>query len=135
MARNPLSIRLNQGIGQIIIFPRERGWRSLAACLGGADPQDRDEDLEIKMKIMTDSNICALCGGKLRDGLTELVLKAGDELAVIKRIPTLVCNCCHEAYLNPDVSEKIDQVMKEYRAGKLLARPIAAGEIELEMSA
>ena len=84
---------------------------------------------------MTDSDMCALCGGKLGEGFTELVLKAGDELAVIKRVPALVCGCCGEAYLTPEVSEKIDQVMKEYRTGKLLARPIAAGEIELEMSA
>ncbi|OYV11432.1 MAG: hypothetical protein CG445_1038 [Methanosaeta sp. ASM2] len=37
--------------------------------------------------MMTDSDICALCGGKLREGFTELVLKAGDDLAVIKRVP------------------------------------------------
>ena len=86
-------------------------------------------------EMMTSSDICALCGGNLREGFTELVLKAGDELAVIKRVPALVCSCCREAYLTPDVSERVDQVMKEYRAGKLLARPIAAGEIELKMSA
>ena len=84
---------------------------------------------------MTDSDICALCGGKLREGFTELVLKAGDVLAVIKSVPALVCNCCGEAYLTPYVSERVDQVMKEYQAGKLLSRPIAAGEIELEMGA
>ena len=86
-------------------------------------------------EIMTDSDICALCGGKLREGFTELVLKAGDELAVIKRVPALVCSCCGEAYLMPEVSEKVDRAMREYRAGRLLARPIAAGEIELKMSA
>jgi len=89
----------------------------------------------LKVEAMTDSDICALCGGKLREGLAELVLKAGDDLAIIKSVPALVCSCCGEAYLKPEVSEKIDQVMKEYRAGKLLARPIAAGEIELKMSA
>ena len=69
----------HQGIGfQIIVFPPDRGWRSLAADLDAADPQDRDEDLEMKMETMTDSDICALCGGKLREGLTELVLKAGN---------------------------------------------------------
>ena len=86
-------------------------------------------------EIMTSSDICALCGGKLRVGFTELVLKAGNEVVVIKRVPALVCSCCGEAYLTPEVSEKIDQVLKEYRAGKLLARPLAAGEIELKMSA
>lgn len=84
---------------------------------------------------MISSDICALCGGQLRNGFTELVLKAGNEVAVIKRVPALICCCCREAYLSPEVSEKIDEVMKEYRAGKILARPIAAGEIELKMSA
>lgn len=72
----------------------------------------------MKVEIITDSDICALCGGKLREGPTELVLKAGDELAVIKRVPALVCSCCGEAYLTPEASERVDQVMKEYRAGK-----------------
>ena len=92
-------------------------------------------DIEMKVEIMTDSDICALCGGKLREGPTELVSKAGDDLAVIKRVPALVCSCCGEAYLMPEVSEKVDRAMKEYRAGRLLARPIAAGEVELEISA
>ena len=86
-------------------------------------------------EIMTSSDICALCKGKLREGFTELVLKVGAEIVVIKRVPALVCSCCGEAYLTLEVSEKIDQVLKEYRAGKLLARPLAAGEIELKMSA
>ena len=58
--------------------------------------------------MMTDSDMCALCGGKLLEGFTELVLKAGDELAVIKRVPALICSCCGEAYLTPEESEKID---------------------------
>jgi len=85
--------------------------------------------------VMTSSDMCALCGGKLHEGFTELVLKPGAEVVVIKRVPALVCSCCGESYLTPEVSEKIDEVLKEYRAGKLLARPIAAGEIELKMSA
>ena len=89
----------------------------------------------MKEETMTDPDICALCGGKLREGLTELVLKAGDELAVIKRVPALVCSCCGEAYLTPEVSVRVERVMKEYRDGKLLARPLATGDVELEMSA
>ena len=99
-------------------------WPDEECCFGWQDEE-----------IMTSSDICALCGGKLREGFTELVLKAGVEVVVIKRVPALVCSCCGEAYLTPEVSEKIDQVLKEYRAGKLLARPLATGEIELEMSA
>ncbi|MCX6679641.1 MAG: type II toxin-antitoxin system MqsA family antitoxin [Methanothrix sp.] len=84
---------------------------------------------------MISSDVCALCGGKLCDGFTELVMKVGNEVVVIKRVPALVCNCCSEAYVTPEVSEKIDEVTQKFRAGKLLVRPLAAGEIELQMSA
>jgi len=79
--------------------------------------------------------MCALCGSKLREGSTDLVLKAGDEVVVIKKVPALVCSCCGEAYVTPEVSERIDDVMKEYRAGKLLTRPLVANEIEQKMTA
>ena len=84
---------------------------------------------------MISSDVCALCGGKRRDGFTELVMKVGNEVVVIKRVPALVCNCCSEAYVTPEVSEKIDEVTQKFRAGKLLLRPLAASEIELKMSA
>ena len=83
---------------------------------------------------MISSDTCALCGGRLREGFTELVMKVGNEVVVIKKVPALVCSCCGEAYVTPEVSEKIDEVTQEFRAGKLLARPLAAGEIELKMN-
>jgi len=84
---------------------------------------------------MISSDTCALCGGKLREGFTELVMKVENGVVVIKKVPALLCSCCGEAYVTPEVSEKIDEVMKEFWTGKLLARPLAAGEIELKMSA
>jgi YgiT-type zinc finger domain-containing protein len=84
---------------------------------------------------MISSDTCALCGGKLREGFTELVMKVGNEVVVIKKVPALVCSCCGEAYVTPEVSEKIDEITQEFRAGKLLVRPLAAGEIELKMNA
>lgn len=84
---------------------------------------------------MTNSDMCALCGGKLRDGFTDLMMKAANEVVIIKKVPAIVCGSCGEAYVTAKVSEKIDVVMIEYRAGKLPARPLAACEIELEISA
>lgn len=84
---------------------------------------------------MISSDTCALCGSKLREGFTELVMKVGNEVVVIKKVPALVCSCCGEAYVTPEVSEKIDEIIQEFRAGKLLVRPLAAGEIELKMNA
>ena len=49
------------------------------------------------------------------------------ELLVIKDVPVLVCDCCDEAYIAPEVSEKIDEIREEFYAGRLLA----TGEVAL----
>lgn len=85
--------------------------------------------------MLANSDMCALCGGKLRDGFTDLMMKAANEVVVIKKVPALVCCLYGEAYVTAEVSEKIDVVLKEYRAGKLPSRSLAACEIELKISA
>jgi len=75
---------------------------------------------------------CSLCKGKLRKGKTEFTVKVGKEVISIKDVPAYVCQEFGEAYFTPEISRKIDKVMKEFHKGKLLAHPIAAGEIKLE---
>ncbi len=73
------------------------------------------------------------CGkGMLHPGVKDFIVKVGDEIIVIKAVPALVCK---EAYFTPDISMKIDEVMKDYYAGKLRTRPLKAGEVELEQDA
>ncbi len=79
---------------------------------------------------MTDE-ICHQCGGNMKEGFTELRIRIGDELLVIKDIPAEVCACCDEALITPEVSRKIDKVIADYRAGKLPAKPLVASEIAL----
>lgn len=75
------------------------------------------------------------CGrGKLRQGITEYVTKVNDGVVVIKNVPALLCDLCDEAYLTPEVSREIDKIVKDFREGKLLAKPIAAGEVELKIN-
>jgi YgiT-type zinc finger domain-containing protein len=77
-----------------------------------------------------------LCGrGKLHEGFTELRIRVEDALLVIKNVPARVCNLCDEAYISPDTSRQIDEIMEKYRAGRLVARPIPAGEIDLLQAA
>jgi hypothetical protein len=35
----------------------------------------------------------------------------------------------------PEISRKIDQVMKDFYAGRLQTRPVKAGEVELKLNA
>ena len=77
-----------------------------------------------------------LCGrGKLHDGFTELKIKVQDTLLVVKNVPARVCDLCDEAYISPETSRQIDEIMQKYRAGRLVVKPIAAGESDLKQTA
>jgi YgiT-type zinc finger domain-containing protein len=74
------------------------------------------------------------CGrGRLRRGVTEYVTKVNGGVLVIKNVPALICDLCNESYLEPEASREIDKIVKDFREGRLLAKPIAAGEVELKM--
>lgn len=76
---------------------------------------------------------CSFCKGKLSKGKTEFVAKVGDEVISIKDVPAYICDNCGEAYFSSKISRKIDETMRDFHKGKLLVRPIAAGEIELRV--
>jgi YgiT-type zinc finger domain-containing protein len=76
---------------------------------------------------------CSFCKGKLREGKTEFVAKVGNEVISIKGVPAYVCENCGEAYFTPEISRKIDEVMRDFHEAKLLVHPLAAGEVELKI--
>ena len=76
---------------------------------------------------------CSFCKGKLYEGKTEFIAKVEDEVFSVKDVPAYVCENCGEAYFTPEISRKIDEVMRDFYRGKLLAHPIAAGEVEMEV--
>ena len=76
---------------------------------------------------------CSFCKGKLREGKAEFVAKVGDEVISIKNVPAYVCGNYGEAYFTAEISRKIDEVMKDFHEARLLARPLAAGEVELKI--
>jgi YgiT-type zinc finger domain-containing protein len=81
------------------------------------------------------STKCSFCEGRLQRGKTEFVARVEDEVIVIKEVPAYVCEQCGESYYTPEISRKIDEIMREFHRGKLLVRPLAAGEIELKLEA
>ena len=76
---------------------------------------------------------CSFCKGRLDEGKTEFVAKVGDEVISIKDVPAYACENCGESYFTPEISRKIDEVMRDFRRGELLARPIAVGEAEMKV--
>ncbi len=78
-----------------------------------------------------DPGKCLLCRCKMREGKTELAARVGDQVVVIKNIPAFVCPNCDDAYYFIDIQRKIDRTMRAFHEGKLLAKPLAAGEVDL----
>jgi YgiT-type zinc finger domain-containing protein len=76
-----------------------------------------------------DAHDCCRCAGKMHEGRHDFIARVGDEIVVIKDIPVLICGTCGEAEYTLEVSREIDAIMKEFFAGRLLARPLAAGEV------
>ena len=75
---------------------------------------------------------CSFCKGKLVKGNTEFVARVENEVLAIKDVSAYICEECGEAYYTPEISEKIDGIMKKFHNSTLLVHPLAAGELSLE---
>ncbi len=74
--------------------------------------------------------LIAFCGtGKMGEGRHDFMARVGDEIVVIKDVPALICDTCGEVEYNLETSREIDVIMNDFFAGRLLAKPLAAGEI------
>ena len=61
--------------------------------------------------------------------MTELVIRVGEEVVMIKDIPAYVCENCGEAYFTPETSRRIDKIMEDFYRDKVSKKPIRAFEI------
>jgi YgiT-type zinc finger domain-containing protein len=58
--------------------------------------------------------------------------KVGNEIVVIKDVPALICDTCGVVGYTLEISREIDVIMKEFFAGRLPAKPLAAGKIKFK---
>ncbi len=55
--------------------------------------------------------ICAICGGRLSHGTTNIPFVRGDRMFLVKGVPAEVCGDCGEAYLDgPTVDRTLAMV-------------------------
>ncbi|AET65055.1 type II toxin-antitoxin system MqsA family antitoxin [Methanothrix harundinacea] len=90
---------------------------------------DRPHDEKIELI----PNTCNCGRGRLAPGFTDYITRIDGSVLVIKNVRALICDVCDEAYITPDASREIDKIVRDFREGKLLAKPIAAGEVDLKM--
>jgi hypothetical protein len=55
----------------------------------------------------------------------------GNEVVIIRNVPTLICDKCGETYFSAEISRRIDKVMESYHSGQLKSHTIPAREVEL----
>ena len=72
---------------------------------------------------------CCCGAGKMHDRRHDFMARVEDEIIVIKDVPALICDTCGEVEYTLEVSREIDLIMKEFFAGRLRARPLAAKEV------
>jgi YgiT-type zinc finger domain-containing protein len=84
---------------------------------------------EEEMQMNSDVQDCCNCAGKMHEGRHDFMARVGNEIVVIKDVPALICDTCGEVEYTLEVSREIDVIMKDFFAGRLLAKPLAAGEI------
>ncbi len=80
-----------------------------------------------EVQMNSDAHNCCCCAGKMREGSYDFMARVGDEIIAIKDVPALICDTCGEVEYTLDASREIDTIMKEFFAGRLLVRPLAAG--------
>jgi len=76
-----------------------------------------------------DGSNCCCSTGKMGEGRHDFMARVGDEIVVVKDVPALICDTCGEVEYTLETSREIDVIMKDFFAGRLLAKPLAAGEI------
>ena len=79
--------------------------------------------------MSSDAYDCCHCAVKIREGRHDFMPRGGDEIVVIKYVPALICDTCGGVEYTLEVSREIDVVMRDFFAGRLLAKTFAAGEI------
>jgi YgiT-type zinc finger domain-containing protein len=79
--------------------------------------------------MSSDTHDCCRCPGNMREGRHDFMARVGNEIVVIKDVPAIICDTCGEVEYTLEISREIDVIMKEFFTGRLLAKPLAAGEI------
>lgn len=80
-------------------------------------------------QMNSDTHDCSRCSGKMREDRHDFMARTGNEIVVIKDVPALICDTCGEVEYTLEISREIDVIVKQFFAGRLPAKPLAAGEI------
>lgn len=63
--------------------------------------------------------ICSICGGTIKNGLTNLPIELETGILYIKQIPAEICNQCDEVFIPDEVAEQLEHLVAQARRQKV----------------
>ncbi len=63
-------------------------------------------------------DLCPLCKGNKKDGLTTFTVDLGFGVVVIRNVPATVCGQCGADWISNDISEQLEEMIQEARKRK-----------------
>lgn len=61
---------------------------------------------------------CAVCGGELRAGMTDLPFKVSDSaIVILKGLPVFQCARCPEYLIEDEVLQHVDVILAKVKGG------------------
>ena len=58
-------------------------------------------------------DVCPLCGGNKKDGMTTFTVDLGFGIVVIRNVPATVCSQCGSDWLSNEVNAQIEDMVQE----------------------
>ena len=59
--------------------------------------------------------LCPLCGGSKAPGTTTYSVDLGFGVVLVRNVPALICEQCGEAWISPDVAERLEEIVEDAR--------------------
>ena len=63
-------------------------------------------------KATTEQQLCAVCGGELRETTITHEERRGDNLYLFHNVPAKVCAACGELWIDEEVLQQIDRLIE-----------------------
>lgn len=64
-------------------------------------------------KATTEQQLCAVCGGELRETTMTHEERRGDKLYLFHNVPAKVCTACGELWIDEEVLHALDRLIAE----------------------
>ena len=62
---------------------------------------------------MNRDNKCPICNGLKKEGKVTFTVDLGENLIIVRNTPAKICALCGEEWIDDEVSEKLEEIVKE----------------------